>query len=209
MKTLNTFFDHIFCVNLKRRPDRWAECLREFAKWDLDVERFDAVDGKLYWRPGHKVKPGSIGNCMSKIEILRLCIERNYKSVLILEDDVEFQEDFQNKFDEWSREIPESWEMLWLGGNHNWVKDIPLFSPHLIRITNTYSTHAFALRGTLFEEVLRLLEPLEPEDDIILTELQRSHEAYCFMPNLAYQRPGFSDVYERDTDYDFLKTGKW
>lgn len=206
---MNTFFDHIFCVNLDRRPERWEQCVKEFAKWNLDVERVSAVDGATIEPFPYKVKRGSIGNCLSKIKVLNLAKERGYKNVLILEDDVEFQEDFNNKFKEWSKEVPDNWEMLWLGGNHNWVKDIPLFSPHLIRITNTYSTHAFSLKNTLFDAVLSRLEPLEPEDDIILADMQKSHQAFCFMPNLAYQRPGFSDVYNYDVNYEFMKTGKW
>ncbi len=53
------------------------------------------------------------------------------------------------------------------------------------------------------------LVPLEPEDDIILAGLQKECQAFCFMPNLAYQRPGFSDVFDHNVNYEFLKTGKW
>ena len=154
---MNEFFDHIFCVNLDRRPDKWELCLKEFAKWDLNVERFSAIDGTLHWKIEHKVPPGSIGNCLSKIKIIELSKERKYKSVLILEDDVEFQDDFRHKFLKWSNEVPKDWDMLWIGGNHNWVRDIPLFAPHLIRITNTYATHAFALRDTIYDAVLNKL----------------------------------------------------
>jgi glycosyl transferase, family 25 len=206
---MNKFFDHIFCVNLDRRPDKWEECVKEFDKWGLEVERFSAVDGNTIEPFNYKVPRGSIGNCLSKIGVLKLSKERKYKSVLVLEDDVAFQDDFNNKFAEWSKEVPENWDMLWIGGNHNWVKNIPLFSPHLIRITNTYATHAFALRDTVYDRVLDRLVPLEPQDDIILAELQKECEAFCFMPNLAYQRAGMSDVFNRYVDYDFLKTGKW
>jgi len=42
---MNWYFPHIRCVNLARRPDKWAECEKEFAKHNLTVERFDAIDG--------------------------------------------------------------------------------------------------------------------------------------------------------------------
>lgn len=201
---INDFFDHIFCVNLDRRPDKWELAQKEFAKWGIDVERFPAIDGNLYHKPEHRVPPGSIGNCMSKIGILRLAIERNYDNVLILEDDVEFADDFNTKFGEWSKEVPGNWDMLWIGGNHN-GKTPPKFSEHLYRITNTYATHAFALRNTVFKAVLSDLEPLEPQDDIILTRMQKMSLALCFAPNLAYQRAGVSDVFNIYQDYDFLR----
>jgi hypothetical protein len=181
----------------------------EFAKWGLSVERFAAVDGEQINPFPYNMRRGSIGNCLSKLGVLALAKERGYKSVLILEDDVEFQDDFNNKFSEWSKEVPSNWDMLWIGGNHNWVRDIPLYSPHLIRITNTYATHAFALRDTIYDRVIEALSPLEPEDDIILAGIQKECEAFCFMPNLAYQRAGVSDVFNREVYYEFLKTGRW
>jgi len=208
--SLNTFFDHIFCVNLDRRPDKWALCLEEFAKWGIEAERFPAIEGSLYWLPRHRVPPGSIGNCMSKIDIIKLAIERKYRSVLILEDDVEFAEDFQHKFTDWSREVPSNWDMFWIGGNHNlWkpgdYRGVVMVSEHIMRLNNTYSSHAFALRDTVYDMVLKALEPLEPQDDIILADIQKKTNAYGFRPNLAFQRPGISDVHNIHTDYSFMR----
>ena len=46
MKTLNLYFDKIYCINLDRRDDRWEECIVEFNKHNLIVERYKAFDGK-------------------------------------------------------------------------------------------------------------------------------------------------------------------
>jgi GR25 family glycosyltransferase involved in LPS biosynthesis len=191
-------------VNLDGCLDKWELSQKEFAKWGLDVERFPAVDGNLIEPFNYKVPRGSVGNCLSKIGIVKLAVERNYDSVLILEDDVEFAEDFNNKFAEWSKEVPENWDMLWIGGNHN-GENPPKISDHVIKITNTYATHAFALRNTVFNAVLKALEPLEPQDDIILAGLQKVSNSFCFSPNLACQRAGISDVFKFYVDYDFLR----
>lgn len=209
-ENLNGFFDHIFCINLDRRPDKWELCKEEFMKWHMEVERFSAIDGKLHLTPDHRIKAGALGNCMSKMGVIKIAQKRKYDSVLILEDDVEFAPDFNGKFKEWSKEVPNDWDMLWLGGNHNlWnpndYSKVDKYSPHLIRITNTYATHAFALRKTVFGTVLSALEPLYPEDDIILASLQKMCQAFSFMPNLASQKAGISDVHDIYTDYSFLR----
>ena len=30
------YFNRIYCINLKKRPDRWEESLKEFAEYILD-----------------------------------------------------------------------------------------------------------------------------------------------------------------------------
>ena len=45
MKTLNDFFEKIYCINLNRRMDRYKECVEEFKKINANVERFSAIDG--------------------------------------------------------------------------------------------------------------------------------------------------------------------
>ena len=38
--------DHVYCINLERRPDRRQEAEAEFMKHGLDVEFWNATDGK-------------------------------------------------------------------------------------------------------------------------------------------------------------------
>ena len=68
-------FEKIFCLNLDSRKDRWEESEREFEKVGFSVERVKGVEGNFnrgYW--------GAL-KAASK-----------YKSSLILEDDVEFED---------------------------------------------------------------------------------------------------------------------
>jgi len=200
---MNWYFPHIRCVNLARRPDKWAECEKEFAKHNLTVERFDAIDGsKIEHNP--KVMDGSIGNLLSQITIIKEAREKGYENVLILEDDVEFEENVNEIFKERIKGVPNDWDLLYLGGNHNRQK-IDLVSPYVRRINDTYATHAYAIRNTVYDLVLEYLEGEQQEGDVILAEVQKKCNAYCFHPNLAWQKPGVSDVFNRYVDYSFLR----
>ena len=44
--SLNRFFDKIYVINLKDRPDRWKKVDVQFKKRDIDVDRFIAIDGR-------------------------------------------------------------------------------------------------------------------------------------------------------------------
>ena len=78
------FFDHIICVNLDERTDRWQASLEQFDLVGIKdrVERFSAI----------KSENGRNGCGMSHIEVVKLCKDNNYKTPLIFEDDVSFLE---------------------------------------------------------------------------------------------------------------------
>jgi glycosyl transferase, family 25 len=203
---INDFFDTIVCVNLDRRTDKWELCKKEFTKHNLNVSRFSAVDGTTVPYEG-RLPVGAIGNALSHARILRYCEYLELDSVLILEDDVEFDDKIQEKFEHWVEQVPRNWDFLYLGGNHNWV-EMPLFSPNLVKIYNTYSTHAYAVRNTMFKALYEALETLSTEGDIITASLQKDRNSFCFYPNLAYQRPGISDVFNKFVDYSFLNPNR-
>ena len=116
---INTFFDKIYCLNLDRRQDRWAESEIEFKKHGLQVERFAAIDGNDITLPsGSLIKTGDMGCLLSHIAIFKLMVEKGMQKILILEDDVEFAENFNELFNSLISQVPEFWDMIYFGGNH-------------------------------------------------------------------------------------------
>lgn len=88
--------DKIFIVNLPERSDRRRQMDKQLRKLGLSlqsdkVELFAAVkpDAVLNWP-----SLGARGCFMSHYQIIRLAQERNYQTVLILEDDCDFVDDF-------------------------------------------------------------------------------------------------------------------
>jgi hypothetical protein len=48
----NTMFDGVYCLNLASRADRWDGMSRKFKFFDLNVQRVEALPGKIvtgYW----------------------------------------------------------------------------------------------------------------------------------------------------------------
>src|SRR5688572_498365 len=110
MSVLNSYFDKIFCINLDRRTDRWEESLKEFNKYNLDVERFPAIDGKeLNLSDKVKLTPAEKACSMSHHTILKRMIENNWNRILILEDDVAFIDDLESMFTHKAKQIPKDW----------------------------------------------------------------------------------------------------
>lgn len=203
MKTITDYFSKAYCVNLDHRTDKWEETLKEFNKHNLEVERFSGVDGDTVNYDG-PLKKGVIGCALSHKGIVHKAKLRGHETVLIFEDDVAFEEGANEKFYEWISEVPEDWDMLYLGGNHN-VKTIKKATEHTMRCTKTQTTHAYALRNTVYDWILERLTNIDLDVDVIYTELQKVCKAYCFTPRIAWQREGVSDIWKQTVNYDFLK----
>ncbi len=129
--------DAHYLVNLKRRPDRLAKATQELQKLGLaNVQVFYAQDGaalKLS-HPEERITPGMVGCFQTHKVILKEALERNYHSILILEDDFKPIDGFNQLLEIMLPQLPDDWQFVYWGyteyagfGSHkaqiaeNWV----------------------------------------------------------------------------------------
>lgn len=200
-----SFYDHFqaaFCINLDKRPDKWASCEKEFNKIQLNVERISGYDGFL--EPPANIRPGEVGCLKSHLKVFEIAKERNLDSFLLLEDDVQFIEDFHNKFNEIEPQLF-PYEMLYFGSNpHSGSRHE--VSPNLNRITYTYAAHCVIFKSSCFDDIINQLRgPMLLPVDVVYGQQQVVHAAYSIKPSLAWQRKEFSDINQEIVDYEFLR----
>lgn len=102
---MDNLFDKVYCLNLKRCPDRREHMIREFSKLGLTkYSFFDATDKdspevKEAYRSGfvnnrdrplNPLRPSEVGNFLSFRKIFKDIIRNNIKFALICEDDLNF-----------------------------------------------------------------------------------------------------------------------
>ncbi len=212
------YFDKIICLTLERRPNRWEIALEEFKKYGLEniVEKFNGVDGKdsgileqnLPMSDGVRLKFGEIGCTMSHQKIIEKCQKEGYENVLILEDDAEFDSNWQITLKNViEKELPQNWDMLYLGGNHS-IKPTQV-TEHLFKIQHTYTTHAYAVNKRIFPKILETFPKTavdcKRQVDVYYSSIQKSTNSFVIMPHIAWQKEGFSDIQEKNVNYSFLK----
>jgi GR25 family glycosyltransferase involved in LPS biosynthesis len=87
--------DHVYCINLERRPDRKRSASEQFAIHGIEnVEFIKATDGKLHAPLDIEITPSEWGCADSHIRIWRDILEKGYETVLIFEDDVRIHDGF-------------------------------------------------------------------------------------------------------------------
>ncbi len=204
---LNKYFDHVFCINLKRREDRRAQAEAEFKKHGIEVEFIEAIDGKLLDLPkmvssdSLTMSPGDIGCTLSHLNVVKLAKERGYKKYFVTEDDIEFADDFNEKFEEYFKQLPSDWDIVYGGGSN--VGGLVDVTPNISRIIKTYTTHAFGVKESMYDAMIEVWS--NPEKvDISLSSLQTKFNCYIFQPHICFQRGSYSDLLERYNEAEHL-----
>jgi hypothetical protein len=201
-------FDKVYCINLDRRPDRLENFKKEVEKYKLgEFERFPAYDGKLLNLTNeYNLKPGEIGIIKSNLDIIRNAKKNNYNNILIIEDDCVFNDGIID-VDSFFELLPNDWDMLYMGGNHNThmgVAPPQKINDKIVKLHSTYSAHFIGIKSSIFDQIESLLERGQQPLDVEYVRLQKIFNCYSFTPSLTGQLVNFSDIQETTTDYNWL-----
>ena len=161
--TVDSYFDRVFYINLDQDVTRNLHMVDQFSKFG--ISNFERVLGREelalpenskfrnFIKRDMKYVLGGIGCRASHLECVRLAKERNYSKVLIFEDDSVFLEDPSSILTR-NQEILNDWDVLYFGGMIE-----PFFRNQIVCL------HAYAIRSTVFDDVLEMAEPSGMEID--------------------------------------------
>jgi GR25 family glycosyltransferase involved in LPS biosynthesis len=183
---VNDYFDKVIVINLDRRTDRMEKLAPQLEKLDIQYKRFSAVDGKKL-----DIDP-IVAGLRSHLQVMKQIAGQR---VLILEDDAQFVEDFNEKFEKVMQTLPEDWDIFYLGALV--PKDVGL-----VRMVNrhwgiqvlTTGTQAYCINPSRLEYFINKLEDYNSYIDIGLRDFAKGLKAYITQPNLVVQFPSYSDL---------------
>lgn len=174
-------FDKIFCINLDAREDRWIESKSEFDRVGWEVERFSALP--------------TINQSM--FGCLKMCLK--YESSLICEDDVVFKD--LRHLDLALAKLPKDWDLVSLGATVL-APHKKRVSKHLYEYENGWATQAVGYSRKMVRWVLDNFDTSGViYDEWLRVNALPTRKCFIVKPMVAYQRPGFSDIRNRFTDY--------
>jgi glycosyl transferase family 25 len=206
MINLQKYFDRTYVINLDRRPDRYETFKKEISKYGIEkVERFSAIDGVTLMSNNIPLLSGELGILETHLEIIKKCREDDLQNVLIMEDDVYFNDEIL-KIDEYMSSIPKDWEFIYFGGNHIYGEPPELINDKIIKLNYTVALQCVAINSSIFEVIEAILPKRKKQVDAYYAELHKTFNAYGFYPSMAKQIAGFSDIQNRIVDYsNFFK----
>jgi len=206
-------FDHVYLINLDKRKDRLLNATKELSELNLLFERFSAVDGDkehIDWHidPVHANNPNygwnkySAALAETTIRIIRDAIEKNYKHILIFEDDIQFE---KNTVNELKKAIfpKDPWHFFYFGAFHSKLPSY--YNSTVIKLNFSLCLHAYAVHSSIFKEYLNKLEARNmPIDWVVATHFQPLGLSYSLRNPIAKQYPNYSDIKQADVNYTDL-----
>lgn len=210
-------FEKIFVINLDVRKERMELFFQSLPQnWELGkIIRWEGIDGRLvpppvWWKGG----PGAWGCNQSHLRILEYCLNHCINSVMILEDDAVFDDNFTEKYKEFTTHLPNDWSIIYLGGQHIQLDQrLPRkVNDWVYRPYNVNRRHCYALRNResialYYRHLTNFLNWNAPHfGDHWLGELHKTMSSglYCPKEWLVAQREGFSDICRQNLKLRFF-----
>jgi GR25 family glycosyltransferase involved in LPS biosynthesis len=190
-------FGTTYCINLPERTDRWENVQKEFPKLGtVTVNKFNAVKRTI----GHE------GCTASHLELLKLL--SGIKRFTIFEDDLLISDDAITILNEVEKQLPEDWDMLYLGANL--MKPVERFSENLYRIKGAFTTHAMVFNNSSIPgHILSHQEQIKKIDVFYYREIQENFKCFLCSPMVALQNDSFSNILRRTTDNSTAMTNNF
>jgi GR25 family glycosyltransferase involved in LPS biosynthesis len=196
---------NVYYINLLERIDRKELVERELNKLNWNYERFNAI----------KLKDGRVGCSMSHLKLLEMAKSKNLEYIVIVEDDIMFTnpDKFKLLLKNFNNMIND-YDVLLLAGNlrppYTKVND------NILKITKAWTTTGYIVRKHYYDKLINnIKEGIQllmkyPEQhnlyaiDAYWQKLQTEDKHFILIPRTVTQRPNYSTIENRYTDYNHL-----
>ena len=175
MNVLNHYFDKIYVITSYFHKPRIEYINELFKKENIKFDfhyavHSDFLDGSIiesylnYLKNNNQIDtlPTSkyrISATISHLQVLRQFQYSNYKNVLVFEDDVAFEHDYQNKLINFFENVPTDWDILNLGRNYTYRENNVEKHTQYVNIPkDLYGAHAYSFSKNKIEEFCEYLE---------------------------------------------------
>jgi GR25 family glycosyltransferase involved in LPS biosynthesis len=180
---INISWDKIYIINLKRRTDRKENMIKEFEKENITnykfIEAFDGTDDKIIEKfdklknKTNIINSGHYACLLSHIKAILLAKKKNYNSVIILEDDVFFDNNFLEKIK--NIKIVD-YDMIYLGGITSRIK---LFFNKWAKTNYIIGAYAYLIKKNIYDVILNeLCKLIDFVDLCYLKNIQKQYNVF-------------------------------
>lgn len=131
--------DKIVYINLDHRKDRKEKIEKQLSIFPQEkVERFSAI----------KHDNGAIGCSKSHIAVLELALKNKWKNILVVEDDMLWNEQFDEQLKVLEQKLSEPYDVIVLGGM--W----PHYDKKTLKLFKCYGTGAYIVNSSYYQTLL-------------------------------------------------------
>ena len=142
MSFINKIVDKVYVINLKKDTERLESITTQLKAQDIEFERFEAIDGstikddiRLTSQCNTTCPDGLKGCAVSHRTLWETMIEKDYKNILVLEDDAILNSNLDSELQLSWNEVPNDFDILYLGSTF-YCGDTSLYNKFVTNITS-------------------------------------------------------------------------
>lgn len=164
---------------------------KNFIDKELIQKEYPLIFKKIK-RENRYLKISEISLLLKHCWIIKDAYEKKYSSIMILEDDVEFCDNFVDLFNEYKKQLPDDWDCCWVGGccglHFNFIKN-----KNVYRVLNSRCCHCYILSLNGIKKILKDIQNINDAIDWYFNDIIPKYElqAFWFEPPLAEQSKKF------------------
>ena len=184
----------LYCIHLPEQHERISRLtrhLRETTHSSISIN-INIVDGI-------REIPPSSGCARSHQKIVRWASNKQLKEVIVIEDDVKMNVNFNKIYNISCRDLPVDWDIL--VGGVSWAnsRDTKRISPNLVKLGDFSATHFMVYRNSAYKHILNWNSG---DIDRYIGRLAKSGtlNVYCSTPFIATQFDGYSLIRDKYAD---------
>lgn len=195
---------HILYINLESRPDRKKHVEQQLNILCLKGERFNAV----------KLSNGALGCSMSHLKCIEIAKKNKWDHILIMEDDIKFLEPelFKQQFNKFLKNH-DDFDVCLISGNN--LPPYKIIDDCCVKVTKCQTTTGYLVKSHYYDTLIKNyksgIEKLmrEPHNHALYAIdknwflLQAIDKWFLITPLTVVQRPDYSDIEKRPTDYSW------
>jgi GR25 family glycosyltransferase involved in LPS biosynthesis len=152
-------------VYAKSQLDRFnieAKWINSFDKEDIGYSSlFTEYPKILNHSPlfNRKLSKSEISLCLKHIEVFKDVISNSYQNVVVFEDDIILVDDFDIKLNEYMKQLPKDYDILWIGSCCNLHADYEA-NKNIYKANSSRCTHTYLISNSGCRKMISQLEHL-------------------------------------------------
>lgn len=183
-------FTKVFLINLPEMGDRFHRSNRDLYLNNIQFELWPAI----------KHENGVLGLLATMKSLFTFILSTDTQDFIVLEDDFKFLFDVNPFLDLLVDQLPEDYHCLFLGCNL--LSRPKRYSENLLKIDQSYSTHAIGYSRRAVELIMPLFDKPIAYDIMLRNGLQSLGKCYTTYPRLATQHAGYSSIEKKEIDWE-------
>lgn len=217
MENINKIkIDKIYVINLEKDIKRKNNTIKTFEKYKIptiayrnNYEIIKAHDWSKKLSPLSFKGPrngGAYGCVLSHLSCIENALNNNYETILIMEDDLMFHKDFNEKWN--TIKVPTNWNILYLSATQiKWDNIKLLENENYYKAWKSLGGTAYILKKPMFLEIKKLYKQYQKPIDELLIMIQEYKECIVLYPNLCINYMNESNIRKNNT-WKIETTGK-